>query len=337
MVAIVEGEDLVIVDIEERLLSFLGYTPLDRPRTVYDLMPRSVTSHHRRWVKQAIQENCLPARLKHPLQNIQIRHRRGFFVQMDILIDWIKETDRPCFQLVFLSNSSYAVRDVTEVHVGRSVEHEQAIVMLLDIMEFTKACSQISASQVSYPGQISQSTPQSRRIFSQVLDWMRDVRAAIETALQEHGLRLIETRGDNYLAVTTQQDGPEPAVRAVSFAAAAAAAVDCLSTRIRVGLACGPVVIAPLQCMGCREVLCVFGDVVNVAGRLEQARAHPRVCRVPRAPPGSDVQPEGSQGMALPRHPSCTARAGRWPPGSDVQPVDRPWRRMYSPAHGQHP
>jgi class 3 adenylate cyclase len=101
---------------------------------------------------------------------------------------------------------------------------------------------------------------------------MRQVRAAIEAALQDHGLRLIETRGDNYLAVTTDADGPQPAVRAVSFAAAAAAAVNGLGTRIRVGLARGPVVIAPLKCMGCREVLCLFGDVVNVAGRLEQVR-----------------------------------------------------------------
>ena len=100
---------------------------------------------------------------------------------------------------------------------------------------------------------------------------MREVRAAIEHALLAHGLRLVETRGDNYLAIAAAADGPAPAARALRFAAAASrAAAGLRGTRVRVGLASGHVTVAALQCMGQREVLCVFGDVVNVAGRLEQ-------------------------------------------------------------------
>ena len=100
---------------------------------------------------------------------------------------------------------------------------------------------------------------------------MRRVRAVIEEMLLANGLRLIETRGDNYLAITTDADGPAPAARALRFAALASRSVaDLRGTRIRVGLASGHVTVAALQCMGQREVLCVFGDVVNVAGRLEQ-------------------------------------------------------------------
>jgi class 3 adenylate cyclase len=116
----------------------------------------------------------------------------------------------------------------------------------------------------------------------QVLLWMKRVRSAIEAMLLANGLRLIETRGDNYLAITTDADGPSPAARAVSFATLASRAVSELrGTRIRVGLASGHVTVAALQCMGEREVLCLFGDVVNVAGRLEQVeclesrRIHP--------------------------------------------------------------
>ena len=47
--------------------------------------------------------------------------------------------------------------------------------MLLDIVEFTRACSQLTAPEV--------------------LVWMRRVRGTVEDTLMQHGLHLIETRG----------------------------------------------------------------------------------------------------------------------------------------------
>jgi class 3 adenylate cyclase len=146
-------------------------------------------------------------------------------------------------------------------------EHPDALVVMLDVVDFTATCAALEPRRV--------------------LAWMRAVRRAIEAELVACGLRLIETRGDNYLAVATAADGPRPATRALAFAARAARAAHAVhGTRIRVGVARGPLAIARLDCCAdaaaagschgggagrARGVLCAFGDVVNVAGRLEQS------------------------------------------------------------------
>ena len=135
-----------------------------------------------------------------------------------------------------------------------------------------------------------------------MLHWMKRVRAVIEDLLLANGLQLIETRGDNYLAITIDADGPAPAARALRFAALASRAVaDLRSTRIRVGLACGHVTLATLQSMGEREVLCLFGDVVNVAGRLEQ---------VSRCLEKNDGQPEQKTVSPFVESERASERAG---------------------------
>ncbi len=73
---------------------------------------------------------------------------------MDLNIEWAQEaTKLPTFNLVFAPCSqeqeSEQASTAKDVRVSEQVEHTEAVVMLLDIVEFTKACSELSAAEVS--------------------------------------------------------------------------------------------------------------------------------------------------------------------------------------------
>ncbi len=73
---------------------------------------------------------------------------------MDLNIEWAEETAKlPTFHLVFASCSQQQeaeqVSIAKDVRVSEQVEHTEAVVMLLGIVEFTKACSEFSAVEVS--------------------------------------------------------------------------------------------------------------------------------------------------------------------------------------------
>lgn len=153
MIAVAVGEDLTLDFIEPKLMQFLGYKDGEPPPiTIYDLIQPSMTPHHRLWVAATIRMRCLPSRLQHPLRSVEVRHASGFYINMDVNIEWDHGSETPTFQLVFApcasqpSNSaSAAAKDVRFVE---QVEHQNAIVVLLDIVEFTKACSELSAIEV---------------------------------------------------------------------------------------------------------------------------------------------------------------------------------------------
>jgi hypothetical protein len=158
MIAVAVGEELVLDLIEPKLLKFLGFSDDDSPpKTVYDLLPPSMAPHHRIWVASAIRAQSLPSRLNHPLRNVEVRHASGFYLPMDLNIEWAQETNMlPTFHLVFAPCSQQHLQKEAEnvivakdVRVGEQVEHTDAVVMLLDIVEFTKACSELSAVEVS--------------------------------------------------------------------------------------------------------------------------------------------------------------------------------------------
>ncbi len=72
---------------------------------------------------------------------------------MDLNIEWAQEaTKLPTFNLVFAPCSqqqeSEQASTAKDVRVSEQVEHTEAVVMLLDIVEFTKACSELSAAEV---------------------------------------------------------------------------------------------------------------------------------------------------------------------------------------------
>ena len=155
MIAVAVGEELSLELIEPRLIRYLGFSDDDPPpKTVYDLLPQSMAPHHRMWVASAIRAQCLPSRLRHPLRNVEVRHASGFYIPMDLNIEWAQEdTKLPTFHLVFAPCSQQQDADqvaiAKDVRVSEQVEHTEAVVMLLDIVEFTKACSELSAIEVS--------------------------------------------------------------------------------------------------------------------------------------------------------------------------------------------
>ena len=151
MVAVAVGEDLTLESIEPKLLRFLGYKGKDaHPETIYDLLPPSMASHHRIWVANAIRSKHLPARLQHPLRSVEVRHASGFYVHMDLNIEWAMDCDEPRFELVFApyARKPDVLSTAKEIAFVDQVEEEFAVVVLLDIVEFTKACSQLSAVEV---------------------------------------------------------------------------------------------------------------------------------------------------------------------------------------------
>ena len=152
MVAIAVGQELLLDFVEPKLMKYLGYSNSDiPPRTIYDLLPPCMAPHHRLWVAKAIKANCLPERLQHPLRCVEIRHASGFYIHMDLNIEWAADCTQPTFDLVFAPCASppASLSGSKEVRFGEQAEHENAVVMLLDIVEFTKACSQLSAREVS--------------------------------------------------------------------------------------------------------------------------------------------------------------------------------------------
>jgi hypothetical protein len=155
MIAIVQGEDLDLIYCEEKLLVSLGYSETNKPTSIYDWLNPSLIAHHRRWVEDTIRSNKLPERLLHPLRSVEVKHRCGFYVRMDLVVQWMEDTEIPTFKLFFGPfrcghKQTFLKRDaLQDVHVGSAVEHDEAVVMMLDIVEFTKACSKISAPEVS--------------------------------------------------------------------------------------------------------------------------------------------------------------------------------------------
>ena len=71
---------------------------------------------------------------------------------MDLNIEWEWDSGsvEPTFQMIFapcaVQTASTSV--AKDVRFGEQKEYQSAVVMLLDIVEFTKACSELSAVEV---------------------------------------------------------------------------------------------------------------------------------------------------------------------------------------------
>ena len=152
MVAVAVGEELRLESIEPKLLRYLGYNYNEiQPKTIYDLIPASMAQQHRLWVASAIRARKLPSRLQHPLRSVEVRHASGFYIRMDVNIEWSLDSVEPSFQLVFAPciGQPQTLSEANDFRFVEQMEQENAVVVLLDIVEFTKACAQLSAVEVN--------------------------------------------------------------------------------------------------------------------------------------------------------------------------------------------
>jgi hypothetical protein len=262
MVALIRQDDGTIQHIDSHLLYFLGYSGWVKPRNICEIITDNLRSIA---IMGGSNSSTRPDDKNHTaLSSIYVKRRDGGHEKMAVTINRLSDA---IAQFLFVPHANPADSPTTtkprsdvpaRVSVNDQLSHDEAFVMLMDIMGYTAACSRLSSTEV--------------------LAWMGRVRRIVDGLLAEHAMQLIETRGDSVLALTAAADGPAPASRAVLCAAAIAAALhEQERTSVRVGVAAGPATVATLRCAHCRDALLLFGDVANVAGRLEQVPPSPPV------------------------------------------------------------
>jgi class 3 adenylate cyclase len=296
MLALIGVTDGEIQHIDGNLLQLLGYHGSERPHNIDEMVCSKIFDvrgfEFRNMNGESIsgEFDTDVKRIDGSLIRMSITASRLSDAIIEILFVESDLREIYCETLRSASGANDPLVWSKQITLGEQVNHEEAYVMLLDIMGFTAACAKISSSEV--------------------LAWMGRVRKLVDDLLEQHGLQLIETRGDSFLAVTAAPDGPAPASRALYCASAIARSVLAHeATRVRIGIACGPATVARLRCAHSADVLLLFGDVANVAGRLEQSgdAASVHVC-------GRTAQSfAGEQGMECPpievRVPTVTSVA----------------------------
>ena len=137
--------------------------------------------------------------------------------------------------------------------------HEQATVLCMDIVGFTRQCAS--------------------RPLDEISGWMGRVHGAVDVLLERHAVRKVESRGDCVVCVTGTGGGggrdgvSDQAGRMLAFGqdlGAALAGVD--GTTVRMGMATGAVALAHVWHGGdTRPAQYAYGAAVDAARRMEQA------------------------------------------------------------------
>ena len=282
MLVIIRHFDGTIEHIDSKLLDFLGYSRFSRPKRVCEIFEQ------KSWSKFAVTGlRAVVGDLTEDLFDVSAKKADNSFVPMRVAVHRVSDF----LSEIFIFNSSPdlerpksrpisdSIPRSKQVHVEEELSCDEAFVILLTIVK-NRAFSQSSSNEV--------------------IAWMSRMHKIIEDQLKHHSVRLIETRCDSFIALTTARDGPRPASRAVLGASAIArAALAEEKTAIRSGVACGQATVARLTCPasgggeaqllfsagggsggggggeggggGGGEAQLLFGDVANVAGRLEQS------------------------------------------------------------------
>ena len=249
MIVIVRCIDGVIECIDSAFLYFLEYKGSARPHNISEIF------EHKDWIKF----------IGHASNRIDADQRLQFktwarkaddaLVKIDVVVNRLSESMSELIVFHPKQNIGRATCDhialSNQVSVGGELSYNEAYVILVTIMK---------------------NREYARRSSEQVVTWMSRMHKIIEDQLKHQGVRIIETRCDSFIALATTRDAPHPASRAVLGASAIArAALAEEKAAIRSGVACGQATVAGFRCAQKGDVLLLFGDVANVAARLEQS------------------------------------------------------------------
>mmetsp|Transcript_36459 Transcript_36459/g.82188 ORF Transcript_36459/g.82188 Transcript_36459/m.82188 type:complete len:484 (-) Transcript_36459:74-1525(-) len=288
-----KGSELKIVHVNHRLRKMLGWGSEDvdsLPQTVHELLPPSMRRIHKEWVWHALNQGSLPGSLLHPLRNVGLQRLDGTIFQANVIIRTLGQDlhvgSNDCIFYAMIApfeareqeggsprESEMSVglwHSAAEVLYGSSAgkivasgllpapeEYSVATVLFLDIVGFTKKCTQLSPNEITI--------------------WMTQVHCKIENLIVKHHLRKIETRGDCYICASGT-NSVEGDITEDQMSRMTAFAIDVANemlsngkTIIRVGIATGPITIAYIDSNQFAPTMCAFGDTMNTAARMEQS------------------------------------------------------------------
>jgi hypothetical protein len=248
MIVTITRVDGTIKLIDSALLAFLGYIGLRGPCTIYDIIDNVSVGLCLENGKHEKPFYALARKADGSLIRVSLVVIRVSASLSEIIVIHSQPNVRQMSSLANDSRSSSS----KQISVREELNYDAAFVVLLSIVK-NRAFSRSSSEEV--------------------IAWMGRLHAIIEDQFKQHGLLLIETRCDSFLAIATPCGLPRPASRAVQSASAIARVANAQEqTSIRAGVAFGPATVARLRCpAGGSDVLLLFGDVANVAGRLEQS------------------------------------------------------------------
>ena len=93
------GKDLEIVSMDRVVRRLLGYekgtNSVVSPKTVHDLLPIELRSHHRKFLAKAVEEGDLPSSLMHPMRNIPMLRGNNRIVRVDLCVGIITKVRAP--------------------------------------------------------------------------------------------------------------------------------------------------------------------------------------------------------------------------------------------------
>ena len=288
------GPDLHVHYMDPALDPYFGEDCLT---SLHELVPASKREAHRALLARLPKGQPLPDSLNHPLRNMHlVSPMTGNVLHATLAIGRLETPpeDPDLFYVVvqpLTSDAAHQHRPSTaacraclgetaasyfNAQIGLTPQPEvyaKATVLYVDIVNFSRQCT--------------------RRRLDQLGDWMQSIHGVVDTLLDQHCVRKVETRGDCVICITgTNYAFPhdpvrgerldlasDQATRMLAFAAELGRRLSSLHdapeddpTHVRVGIATGPVVLTFILHDGdLLPAKYIFGNTVNLAARLEQS------------------------------------------------------------------
>eukprot|EP00960_Hanusia_phi_P026671 746389-Hanusia_phi.AAC.1 len=260
-----KGSELKIVHVNHRLRKMLGWGSEDvdsLPQTVHELLPPSMRRIHKEWVWHALNQGSLPGSLLHPLRNVGLQRLDGTIFQANVIIRTLGQDlhvgSNDCIFYAMIApfeareqeggspRGSSAGKIVASGLLPAPEEYSVATVLFLDIVGFTKKCTQLSPNEVLLRVWLSKED-----LNFKPADYnMDDTSPLQDRKLEETATSVPRTAFAIDVANEMLSNG---------------------KTIIRVGIATGPITIAYIDSNQFAPTMCAFGDTMNTAARMEQS------------------------------------------------------------------